>query len=44
LPTNAVMTGEGMILGMLQYMAPEQLEGKEFDARSDIFAFGTIVL
>jgi serine/threonine protein kinase len=34
------MTGEGAIVGTLQYMSPEQLEGKEADARSDIFAFG----
>jgi len=37
------LTGEGMILGTLQYMAPEQLEGKETDARTDIFAFGAVV-
>jgi serine/threonine protein kinase len=37
------LTGQGMILGTLQYMAPEQLEGKETDARTDIFAFGTVV-
>ena len=37
------LTAEGGILGTLQYMAPEQLEGKETDARTDIFAFGTIV-
>jgi eukaryotic-like serine/threonine-protein kinase len=44
LPTaqNAV-TAEGTILGTLQYMAPEQLEGKEADARTDIFAFGVAV-
>ena len=44
LPTaNGPLTAQGTILGTLQYMAPEQLEGKEVDARSDIFAFGTIV-
>jgi serine/threonine protein kinase len=37
------MTAEGTILGTLQYMAPEQLEGKDADARSDIFAFGCIL-
>jgi eukaryotic-like serine/threonine-protein kinase len=37
------LTAEGTILGTFQYMAPEQLEGKEADARTDIFAFGTLV-
>ena len=37
------VTAEGMILGTLPYMAPEQLEGKETDARSDIWAFGCML-
>ena len=37
------LTMQGTILGTLQYMSPEQLEGKEADARSDIFAFGAIL-
>jgi len=37
------LTQEGSILGTFQYMAPEQLEGKEADARSDIFAFGAVL-
>jgi len=36
-------TMRGTILGTLQYMAPEQIEGREADVRSDIFAFGTVL-
>ena len=43
LPTNAALTAQGAILGTLQYMSPEQLEGKDADARSDIFAFGAVL-
>src|SRR5215472_14602800 len=37
------LTQAGTILGTFQYMAPEQLEGREADARSDIFAFGAVL-
>jgi len=37
------LTSAGMIVGTFQYMAPEQLEGKPADARTDIFAFGEVL-
>ena len=37
------LTVQGTILGTMQYMSPEQLEGKPADARSDIFSFGAIL-
>jgi eukaryotic-like serine/threonine-protein kinase len=44
LPTQAQpLTAQGTIVGTFQYMAPEQIEGAEADARADIFAFGTVL-
>jgi Tol biopolymer transport system component len=37
------LTVQGTILGTMQYMAPEQVEGGAVDARSDIFAFGSVL-
>ena len=37
------LTAQGAVLGTFQYMAPEQVEGKEADARSDIFALGAVL-
>ncbi len=37
------LTSAGSIIGTIQYMSPEQIEGKEADARSDIFAFGAVL-
>jgi Tol biopolymer transport system component len=47
LPTEAAgsqpLTTEGTLLGTFQYMAPEQLEGEEADARTDVFALGAML-
>src|SRR6516162_8412325 len=37
------LTADGMLAGTFQYMAPEQLEGKEADTRTDIFALGEVL-
>jgi eukaryotic-like serine/threonine-protein kinase len=41
--TDASLTAQGTILGTFQYMSPEQLEGREADGRSDIFALGAVL-
>ncbi len=42
-PAHSPLTSAGMIVGTIQYMSPEQIEGKDADARSDIFAFGAVL-
>ena len=40
---SAPLTRRGTLLGTLQYMAPEQLEGQDAEARTDLFALGTVI-
>ena len=42
-PQNSPLTQQGMLIGTVQYMSPEQIQGLEADARSDIFAFGAVL-
>jgi eukaryotic-like serine/threonine-protein kinase len=42
-PAEQPLTERGTVVGTFQYMSPEQLEGREADARSDIFALGAVL-
>ena len=42
-PAASPVTADGVVLGTVPYMAPEQVEGKEADARSDLFALGAVL-
>jgi len=42
-PQYSPLTRQGALIGTVQYMSPEQIQGSEADARSDIFAFGAVL-